>query len=103
MKSLSVGGGGSFGSTLTQNSSGKNVALVESLPTEQTAIVQSNTTDIDLMGLRCHASGNVAIKLTNDTAAVTWTVEAGEIIYGRIKNVMATGTTLTNAQMTGLK
>lgn len=76
---------------------------VEALPSEQVAIVQSDSTELDLMGLRCHASGNVAIKLQNDTSAVTWTVVAGEIIYGRIKSVMSTNTTLTNAQMTGLK
>jgi hypothetical protein len=86
-----------------QTASGKDAGLIESLPTQQDAIVQSDTTVLDLMGLRCHAAGDVAIKLTNDMMAVVWTVTAGEIIYGRIKHVMLTGTTLTNAQMTGLK
>jgi hypothetical protein len=94
---------GIFGKILTKTASGKDAGLVESLPTQQDAIVQSDSTVVDLMGLRCHTAGDVAIKLTNDTVAVVWTVTAGEIIYGRIKAVMLTDTTLTNVQMTGLK
>lgn len=85
------------------DSNGKQTGRVESLPNEQVAVVQSDTTAINLMGLRCHAAGDVAIKLTNDSAAVTWTVVAGEIIYGRIVAVMSTNTTLADNSMTGLK
>ena len=95
----------SFNADGTENldSAGNSVVNVQALPTQQVAIVQSDSTVIDLMGLRCHVAGAVAIKLTNDSAAVTWTVIAGEIIYGRIVAVMATDTTLVNGQMTGLK
>lgn len=84
-------------------SSGIKYSRVESLPNEQVAIVQSDTTAVNLMGLRCHAAGDVAIKLTRDSSAVTWTVKAGEIIYGRIVAVMSTNTTVADADMTGLK
>jgi hypothetical protein len=89
--------------TKSPDSSGAMALRVEALPNTQVAIVKSDATAIDIAGLRCHASGTVAIKLTNDVTAVTWTVTAGEIIYGRIVAVMATNTTLTDSQMTGLK
>jgi hypothetical protein len=92
-----------LGGTVTTSSDGSDVGLVESLPNAQVAIVQNNSTVVDLMGLECLAAGDVAVKFTNDLVAFTRTVVAGQIIYGRIVAVMATNTTIADADFIGLK
>ena len=85
------------------SSAGRSIDLVESLPSAQIAITPNDSTVVNLMGLECLAAGTVAVKFTNDAAAFTRTVTAGQIIYGRIVAVMLTGTTLLTAEMIGLQ
>lgn len=96
---------------MPKNSEGPNqkgaqnevVTEVMALPSKQVAIVQSDSTEIDLIGLKCNAAGTVALLLQNDTAPFTWTVAAGDVVVARIKSVYATGTSLANGEMIGLQ
>ena len=85
------------------DSTGRSVDLVESLPSAQIVITPNDSTVVDIMGLECLVSGTVAVKFTNDAVAFTRTVVAGQIIYGRIVAVMATGTSLVQSELIGLK
>lgn len=48
-------------------------------------------------GIRCDAAGTVIAKLRGDNAARTYTVSAGEILWGDFESVTKTNTTLTGA------
>lgn len=69
----------------------------------QAAITPSDTVAITYDGIRINAAGNIALKFKNDTAAITWTVTAGEYIYGNIVAVMATNTNIAAANIIGLE
>lgn len=88
---------------LQRGPQGEAMQEVMALPSKQEAIVQSDSTDIDLIGLKCNATGTVALMLQNDTVAQTWNVSDGDVIVARIKRVMSTNTSLTNGQMIGLQ
>jgi hypothetical protein len=55
----------------------------------------STTYSPPLNGLLCTVSGNVAVLLSGDTAAVTWVCTAGITYPGSIQKVMSTNTTGT--------
>lgn len=49
-----------------------------------------------LRGIRCGASGNVAVKNINDTTITFTNVSAGEVLRGQISQVLTSGTTVAS-------
>lgn len=67
------------------------------------AIVQHDTNDLAEMvrGVYCSAAGNVKLGFHNGSSA-TFTVVAGQILWGMIDRVYDTGTTIADASLVGL-
>ncbi len=84
------------------NTQGDDASVVYSLPEEHAAIVQSDSTEVDLIGVECNAAGTIYLKYSRDTLFWPKEVIAGETVIGRIIGVGAS-TTLLDSEMTGLK
>lgn len=67
-------------------------------------VTQSDSAELDFVArsLIAESAGTITYKCVDDTTGVT-DVVAGQQINCQIKQVLDTGTTLTDAQMTGLK